>query len=164
MRRPMFASSLGLPVQNNITLTRKISIAFSTWALILVFAGATPRVTDFAQSIAWTEYWISSGITVLLAASLMVVVVWRQRQQGLILWPAIAVTAVSLIQIVLGALTLWTTRHLAAAYLLVAMLNLGIALFLTTITYLPLEQAKIGGSSKSHRFYFRSIVVTGLGI
>ncbi len=162
-----------LPKQtHNVTLTgdgfKKLTISCSVWALFLAFVGIIPRSTDYSQGMAWTEHWVISSITILIISALVTVAARYYQHHRFIFWPALSIAIISLAQMLLGAAAITTNSNpvIVTAYLLVAMFNLGFALFLATATHLPaVQMAKIGlFSNKNHAFYFRSIVLTGVGL
>ncbi len=156
--------------KNNMTFAgngfKKLTATFSVWTLFLVFAGTITQAINFSQSIAWIEHWVISSITTALITAIIIVVWRRYRHDHFIFWPALAAALIAVAQISLVTVAIRLNHHPAAmaGHLFLAMLNLGVALFLTTAAHLPAKHlAKIGLSSQSHKFYFRSIVLTGVG-
>lgn len=148
------------------TAFKKLTIAFSGWAMLLVFAAATARATRFSQAIAWGEHWVMSAVTVLLAAAIAAVA-WRHyKNRRFILMPALGAIGLAGLQTIVGAATLLLNQHtgVVAAHLLAAMLTLGIALFLATAAHLPAAHLKKAGLlGAGHQFYLKSILLAGAG-
>jgi len=164
---------------------RQLSTITSAWLFFLIFMGAVVRVIDSSaacsswplcnnlfvsplQLSAWIEFShrMVAGIAALLVIT-VAMIAWRSyRHYHFILGAALGMVAFMIIQIFLGGAILWTDNPalVSAAHLLGALLALGASLFLTTVTYLPKEDmTQIGISSRNHSFYFRSILLAGLG-
>jgi protoheme IX farnesyltransferase len=146
---------------------KKLTVVVSAWTLLLVFAAAVPRTTDFSWSMAWVEHWVIGSLTILLMAT-VVRAVWRYYQRhDFIFWPTLGLIVTNSMLIFLATLAIGLSDHplIIAIQLFVAMINLGLALVVTVTAHLPAKSiGKVGLFNQGHKFFFRSIVLTGLGL
>jgi protoheme IX farnesyltransferase len=145
----------------------RLTVVFSAWALLLVFASTINRATYFSHAIALTEHLVIGGITVLLALAVSYVIWRRCRGSRLLFGAGLASVGLALSYLIIGAVTVMIGDHpvTTAVLLTTAMLILGIALFLTSLTRLPAENIDLNGpSSVRHNFYLRTILLTGAGL
>jgi len=146
---------------------KKLSLVVSAWAVVLVCITITARITEFLPVAAWAEHWLVSSITAGLVTT-TALIAWQQyRQIRSIVWATTALAITASIQILLAATTglINAPPVMVAAGLFVAMFNLGAALFLATATHLSADVSpKLGVPQATHRFFTRSITLTGLGL
>jgi protoheme IX farnesyltransferase len=153
-------------VSGSATLTgnqfRRLTVTFLGLALGLVLLHGL--VQRMPQIQAW--YLGISGMT-LLVAVIVAVVAWRAyHHRTFVVVPATGAAILAASQFLLGAtwLRLDQPSILRSIHLLATLLTLGSALYMATLTYLPAAQFRLGGlSNRSHKFYFRSILLAGLG-
>ena len=153
-------------MSGSVTLTgnhfRRLTVIFSGLALGLVLLYELVQWMPHIQAL----YLGSSGMT-LLAAAIVAVAAWRSyHHHAFIAIPAIGTVILAASQFLLGAIWLRLDQPpvLRSIHLLATLLTLGSALYVTTLAYLPAEQLRRGGlSHRSHKFYFRSILLAGLG-
>lgn len=146
---------------------KKLTVAFSVWASLLLFAAAVPRATEFSRLIAGPEQGVISGLTIAILTVLVIVARRHYRPYRPINNAIFAAVSAALVQIVVGTVAIWVDNPMAvAAHLLAAMLTLGIALFLATASHISPKRLINAGSgvSRGHGFYLRSIVSTGIGL
>lgn len=142
-------------MKHSETPVRKLAVTFMVWTVILIFAS----LSGIAQAITWAGFGVLSGLTVVLAGSLLAAA-WRHG--SFMRGAAVGVAAVSVAQITVGAVIIQMNGLFSAIYLLLGVLNLGLAVLITAVTWLPTDNP--GLIAKTHKFYFRSLILAGAGI
>lgn len=155
---------------------KKLRFILAGCALLLVLAGAALPVLKESVGVPETPaaafrllsvgvgYWLFNSLTLVLA---LVVAVWSGQDRRLF-WTASSMMLATLAQLVLGSFILRSESpwpFLIACHLLLGLFTLGLAIFLATAATLPpAYRAAPAPAGQTHRFYFRSVVFTGLGL
>ena len=147
------------------TTFQLLSIMLSALAMVLVITSTIIRVSWPENAPVDTIHWATSGVTILLALS---VVIYSKRncpQYRFITMLTTGLLALSIVQLIPAALAVSTHHPVAVAgQLLAILLMLGLALALTTTSRIPATNlANPGVHHPEHKYFFRSILLTGLG-
>jgi protoheme IX farnesyltransferase len=145
---------------------KKLTIAFSGWALLLVLASATTRTVEYSQAIALLEHWLIGCVSLLMATTLAYDLRRTYGSYRLLFNVALASIALSIAYLLLGTIAVTGVNPvLMALHLTTAMLILGIALFLTCFAQLGPDRVLLAGpTGLNHRFFFRTTLLTGFGL
>jgi protoheme IX farnesyltransferase len=133
---------------------------------ILLTLGGTTLTTSPASPIGVAGWAAGSIAALLLAAIIALVVRCYHRQLHPMRLLAAGGVAAAFSQLLLGMMVaIWLSHPvLTSLHLLAAMITLGLAVALITLTYLPTDQlARANPASPSHQFYFRSIKLAIMG-
>ncbi|MCB0208042.1 MAG: heme o synthase [Anaerolineae bacterium] len=153
---------------HKLTLGRNlptVTVAFCLWLALLVITSTIAGQTDYAET-AWAAllYGAIDGVAA-VAVTTVAFLAWRYNHRSrfsiMVALGAIIFAAAQLSQ---RSVPLWNWSHplALAPHLLVAMLTLGVVLVLITAWQLPTAATGSSGLDRSHRFFWWSILLTGL--
>ena len=153
---------------HKLTLGRNLptlTVAFCLWLALLVITGTIAGQTDYADT-AWAAllYGAIDGVAA-IAVTTVALLAWRYNRRSrfsiMVAFGAVAFAAGQLWQ---RSAPRWDWSHPLALvpHLLVAMLTLGVVIGLVTAWQLPATATRHSGIDRSHRFFWLSILLTGL--
>lgn len=139
-----------------------LTATFCLWLALLVATSLIAGLTDFTET-TWAGliYWTIDGIAAIVVTTIAVLA-WRYNQRSRFsIMVALGAAAFAVGQVSLRMTPLWHWNHPLAMvpHLLVATFTLGVVLALLTAWQLP--AARHTGLDHSHRFFWRSIILTG---
>ncbi|MCB9100384.1 MAG: protoheme IX farnesyltransferase [Anaerolineales bacterium] len=139
-----------------------LTVAFCLWLTLLVITSLIAGLTDYSQTVwAGLIYWTIDGMAAMVATT-VAIWAWRYNQRSRFsIMVALGAAAFAAGQLSLRTTPLWQWNHPLAMvpHLLVATFTLGVVLALLTAWQLP--AVRHTGLDHSHRFFWRSIILTG---